>query len=217
MQDRDDSIPTSPKRTAWNKGKLIGAKPPLPAAAEISDDRDCQLLRVRRKRPPGHAAEQRDELAALHSITSSASASSLVGIDGTRHLGSQLFERRPEAAHFVDGTRVRVHTNRSLCDGQHIGRTGHPLYLRAVAMPIHRPSNQGGRHMRFEAKTLLIQAGIIAVALFVGATAMYGWQARTGKVEHKSAVSAGSLSNFIRDLNNAHIEHLPVQAIENYN
>jgi hypothetical protein len=71
--------------------------------------------------------------------------------------------------------------------------------------------------MRFEAKTLLIQAGIIAVALFVGATAMYGWQARTGKVEHKSTVSAGSMSNFIRDLNNAHIEHLPVQAIENYN
>jgi hypothetical protein len=71
--------------------------------------------------------------------------------------------------------------------------------------------------MRFEAKTLLIQAGIIAVALFVGATAMYGWQARTGKVEHKSSISAGSMSNFIRDLNNAHIEHLPVQTIENYN
>jgi len=38
------------------------------------------LLRARRKRPSCRAAEQRDELAAFHSITSSASASSLSGI-----------------------------------------------------------------------------------------------------------------------------------------
>src|SRR5262249_45080839 len=39
------------------------------------------LLRARRQRPCGcRAAEQRDERAALHSITSSASASSLSGI-----------------------------------------------------------------------------------------------------------------------------------------
>src|SRR5262245_47279341 len=39
------------------------------------------LLRARRERPrSGSAAEQRDELAALHSITSSASASNLSGI-----------------------------------------------------------------------------------------------------------------------------------------
>jgi len=29
MQSEDKSIPTAPKRAAWNKGKLIGAKPPL--------------------------------------------------------------------------------------------------------------------------------------------------------------------------------------------
>jgi hypothetical protein len=28
MQD-DNSIPAAPKRMPWNKGKLIGAKPPL--------------------------------------------------------------------------------------------------------------------------------------------------------------------------------------------
>src|ERR1700740_125848 len=29
MQTQENSIPIAPKRTAWNKGKLIGAKPPL--------------------------------------------------------------------------------------------------------------------------------------------------------------------------------------------
>src|ERR1700674_5901026 len=29
MQDDDNPIPAAPKRAAWNKGKLIGAKPPL--------------------------------------------------------------------------------------------------------------------------------------------------------------------------------------------
>src|ERR1700676_1246214 len=29
MPNNEDSAPTSPKRTVWNKGKLIGAKPPL--------------------------------------------------------------------------------------------------------------------------------------------------------------------------------------------
>jgi hypothetical protein len=29
MQDDNNLIPAAPKRTAWNKGKLIGAKPPL--------------------------------------------------------------------------------------------------------------------------------------------------------------------------------------------
>src|SRR6266481_6059051 len=31
MQDHDDPIPSTSKRSAWNKGKLIGAKPPLRA------------------------------------------------------------------------------------------------------------------------------------------------------------------------------------------
>jgi len=29
MENQEGSIPSAPKRTAWNKGKLIGAKPPL--------------------------------------------------------------------------------------------------------------------------------------------------------------------------------------------
>src|SRR5262249_38892620 len=37
------------------------------------------LLRMRRERPRSRAAEQRDELATLHSITSSARASSVSG------------------------------------------------------------------------------------------------------------------------------------------
>src|SRR5215510_10732919 len=42
-------------------------------AAEESDHRHCRLLRARRERPRCcRAAEQRDELATVHSITSSA-------------------------------------------------------------------------------------------------------------------------------------------------
>ena len=29
MQDHRNHVPTAPERVAWNKGKLIGAKPPL--------------------------------------------------------------------------------------------------------------------------------------------------------------------------------------------
>src|SRR5262249_44008460 len=48
--------------------------------ADKSDDRDCGLLRDRRKRPRGRrAAEKCDERAPLHSITSSARASSVGG------------------------------------------------------------------------------------------------------------------------------------------
>src|SRR5262249_6732767 len=43
--------------------------------AEEADHRECRLLRARRERPRCRcAAEQRDELAAFHSITSSARA-----------------------------------------------------------------------------------------------------------------------------------------------
>src|SRR5262249_43891725 len=48
--------------------------------ADKADYRHRRLLRVRRERPRSRAAEQRDELAPVHSITSSASASSLSGI-----------------------------------------------------------------------------------------------------------------------------------------
>src|SRR5262245_54300053 len=50
-------------------------------AVEESDHRNRRLLRPRRKRPRRRrAAEQRDEVAAFHSITSSARASSVAGI-----------------------------------------------------------------------------------------------------------------------------------------
>jgi hypothetical protein len=69
--------------------------------------------------------------------------------------------------------------------------------------------------MRFVPKTFLLQAGIIAVAMCVGATAMYAWQTRVHNVD-KAGVATGSMSNVIRELhNNAH--HLPVQVIEDYN
>src|SRR5262249_41813295 len=47
--------------------------------AEEADHRECRLLRARRKRPRRRTAEQRDEFAPLHSITSSARASSVGG------------------------------------------------------------------------------------------------------------------------------------------
>src|SRR5262249_32049072 len=47
---------------------------------EISDHWHRALLRARRERPRGRAADSQDELAASHSITRSASASSCGGI-----------------------------------------------------------------------------------------------------------------------------------------
>src|SRR5262245_6061449 len=49
-----------------------GSRPDVPDTRRLA-----RLLRTRRKRPRGRAAEQRDELAARHSITSSASESRL--------------------------------------------------------------------------------------------------------------------------------------------
>jgi hypothetical protein len=52
------------------------------SSRRVVDDADARdlprLLRARRERPRSRAAEQRDEVASLHSITSSASASSLL-------------------------------------------------------------------------------------------------------------------------------------------
>jgi hypothetical protein len=71
--------------------------------------------------------------------------------------------------------------------------------------------------MQLTFKTLLLQAAIVAVALCVGATAMYAWQARGNKVD-QPAVAKGGMSSFIRELHdNAHMDNLPVQVIENYN
>jgi hypothetical protein len=65
-------------------------------------------------------------------------------------------------------------------------------------------------------KTLLLQTGIIAVAICVGATAMYAWQPRVGKLDYQG-VSAGSMAAFIQLHNNAHIDNLPVQVIDGHN
>src|SRR5262245_4956059 len=48
-------------------------------AVEEPDHRHCRLLRARRERPCRRAAEQRDELAPSHSITSSARGSNAGG------------------------------------------------------------------------------------------------------------------------------------------
>jgi hypothetical protein len=70
--------------------------------------------------------------------------------------------------------------------------------------------------MRIVPKTLLLQTVIIAVAIGVGATAMWAWQARAGKIDHEG-VATGSMSTFIQQLHNsAHIDNLPVQAIDGY-
>ena len=70
--------------------------------------------------------------------------------------------------------------------------------------------------MRINPKTLLLQTGIIAVAICVGATAMYAWQERAGKIDHQG-VSTGGMSSFIQQIHNsAHIENLPVQVIDGY-
>src|SRR5262249_58990107 len=50
------------------------------SVVEEPDHRHCRLLRARRERPRRRTAEQRDELAAFHSITSSARASTAAGI-----------------------------------------------------------------------------------------------------------------------------------------
>src|SRR5262249_48239558 len=51
-----------------------------PRRIEIAEPHDFRLLRARRERPRGSCANKRHELAAFHSITSSASASSFSGI-----------------------------------------------------------------------------------------------------------------------------------------
>src|SRR5262249_27591153 len=64
------------------------------------------LLRASRKRPRGRrAAEQRDELAALHSITSSARASS---VGGTSRPSALAVVRSMTRSNFVEARRMRV-------------------------------------------------------------------------------------------------------------
>jgi hypothetical protein len=66
-------------------------------------------------------------------------------------------------------------------------------------------------------KSSLLKTGIVAVALCLGATALYAWQGhvRATKDERKPILAAGSMSALIRESHDsAHIENLPVQVIE---
>src|SRR5262249_16092429 len=76
------------------------------ARTQDSDGRHLRsLLRARRQRPRGsRAAEQRNELAPLHSITSSARASSL---SGTSRLSALAVLRLSTSSNLVDCTTGR--------------------------------------------------------------------------------------------------------------
>src|SRR5262249_51829721 len=91
------------------------------SAREHADAPHLLLLRARRKRPRrSHTAEQRDEVAAFHSITSSARASSIGGISKPRRLAV-----------------LRLITNSNFVDwitGRSVGLA--PLRMRPVLMPI---------------------------------------------------------------------------------
>jgi hypothetical protein len=68
---------------------------------------------------------------------------------------------------------------------------------------------------RSSSKMLVMKAAVIAIAICAGATAIHAWQVRTNKVEVKPAAAKSGLSSFILDLhNNAHLDNLPVQAID---
>src|SRR5262249_52601796 len=72
-------LSTKPVSSWWESDDLVGKRSQR-RAAEKSGYWHRWLLRLRRERPRRRAAEQRDELAAFHSITSSARASSVGGI-----------------------------------------------------------------------------------------------------------------------------------------
>src|SRR5262249_40174649 len=80
------------------------------------------LLRPRRERPGGRTAEQHDELAALHSITSSASASNPGGIVNLSVLAVFRLMRNSN----LDGTSI----------GSSLGLT--PLRMRPAYTPARR-------------------------------------------------------------------------------
>src|SRR5262245_34164301 len=65
-------------QAATERGREIGPVI-LTERVQEPDHRHRRLLRARRERPSHRAAEQRDELASLHSITSSARATSSGG------------------------------------------------------------------------------------------------------------------------------------------
>ncbi len=69
--------------------------------------------------------------------------------------------------------------------------------------------------MRLVSKSLILKAGIVSIATIAGATAIYAWQSPTDRAASKPVVGAGKNFVYMWDLhNNAHMDNLPVQAIE---
>ncbi len=69
--------------------------------------------------------------------------------------------------------------------------------------------------MQSTPRSTVVKVAIIAFAfaVCVGATAIHAWHARTDK-----PVAAEGMSSFIWSFhNNAHLDNLPVQVIEDYN
>src|SRR5262245_6532740 len=71
------NFPQSLTKRAYKRRRFAGGC--ALACVEKPDYRHCRLLRARRERPHRRAADERDEFAPLHSITSSARASSVGG------------------------------------------------------------------------------------------------------------------------------------------
>jgi hypothetical protein len=78
MMARDSSLsrlrPSAIKRPRFTTDATLP-----PSGGDLLGDAAVWLLRMRRERPRRRAAEERDELAPFHSITSSARASSVGG------------------------------------------------------------------------------------------------------------------------------------------
>ena len=80
------------RSSRWRKAAKYGCRASDASTSEEPDHRHCRLLRARRERPRRRrAAEQRDELAPLHSITSSARGSSIGGtVEAERLCGLEV-------------------------------------------------------------------------------------------------------------------------------
>ena len=69
----------SRSRKAFNRASVSPSPSRVPGQQQADAPHPFRLLRARHQRPRRRAAEQRDELAAFHSITSSARASTVGG------------------------------------------------------------------------------------------------------------------------------------------